>query len=197
MIQHDTYIYIHLHTTCRLTDDGVRAHFLANHGRIAAQKHRHRRGIRTGTGLRTLIHFTPVDGTILALVANRVDHLKLCVLLSCEAGVARQLLDGVIQGTEEKDQALAPICRLGKVPAHYTARNIEIDRLLPHGLHLGVSDATRLILGVGGPFQQPVTVFIASGPNRVVCKHLKLGTIERALLGSMDCWWRNNTVDRA
>ena len=137
-----------------------------------------------------------VDGAILALVAWRVNQFKLGVLLSCIAGVFRQLLDGIIQGPVEKNQALASIGFLGKVPAHYTPRNVEVDCLFTHGPHLSESDAIGLEFRVCGPFQHLVSMCVTRAPDSVMCKNLKLRTIEGTFGWHMMSWWRNNAVDR-
>ena len=141
-------LYIHAHTCIRvyrnlalaLTNDGVRAHLLADHSSIAAQKHWHGRAVCTSIPLGNLIHFAPVDGSILALTVSRVDQLKLSVLLSCKSTVAGKLLDRIIHRPEEKHHALTAVCFLSKIPAYYPSRNIQVDSFRPHGPHLRIAN---------------------------------------------------------
>jgi len=174
----------------------MRSDFLANDSSIAAQKHGHQGGVGASPCLSNLVHLAPVDGAILALVACSVNQFKLGVLLSCIAGVFSQLLDGIIQGPVEKHQARASIGLFGKIPAHNTPRNVEIDGLFSHGPHLGESDAICLEFRVCGPFQHLVSVCIARAPDSVMCKNLKLRTIEGTFGRYMMSWWRNRAVDR-
>ena len=180
-----------------LTNDWVRAHFLAYNRRITAQKHGHGRGILTGVPLANLVHFSSIDGTVLALTVFGVDKLKLRVLLACKAAGVGQLLASVIERPAEKNHALASIQFLTKVLANHPARNIEVDCLFAHTPHLCITDPVRFILRVGSPFKQPVPVSVASSPRLVMRKQLKLGTVEWTFLGRIVCWWRHNTVDRA
>ncbi len=53
----------------KLTDDWMSPHALAD-DRIAADKHRQGRNVSSCTTLGDLVHLTPVDGTILALVSD-------------------------------------------------------------------------------------------------------------------------------
>lgn len=146
-------VIIHTHTyTYILTYYGMGARLLADHCRIAAQEHWHGRTVCTSIPLGNLIHFAPVDGSILALTVSCVHHLKLGVLLSGISTVACKLLDRIIQGPKEKHHALAAICFLSKIPAHYPSRNIQVDSFVPHGPHLSIADPISLKLGVGGPF---------------------------------------------
>ncbi len=85
-----------------LTDDGMCAHFFADHRCIAAQEHGHRGCVFTGTRLSIFINCSPIDCAVFTLIANSVGHFKLCVLFSSEAGVAGQLLDGVIIDLKKK-----------------------------------------------------------------------------------------------
>ncbi len=174
----------------------MRSHFLANDSSIAAQKYGHWGGVWASPSLSNLVHLAPVDGAILALVAWRVNQFELGVLLPCIAGVFRQLLDGIIQGPVEKNQALASIGFLGKVLAHNTPRNVEVDGLFTHGPHLSESDAIGLEFRVCGPFQHLVSVCVTRAPDSVMCKNLKLRTIEGTFGWHMMSWWRNNAVDR-
>ncbi len=130
----------------------MRAHMLADHCCIAAQRHWHGGAVCTSKPLGNLIHFSPVDGAVLALTVSSVDHLKLGVLLSSETAVVGKLLDRIVQRPEKKNHALTAVCILTKVPAHYPSRNIQIDSFPPHGPHLGVKDPIRLELWVGSPF---------------------------------------------
>ena len=147
---------IHAHTCIRvyrylaraLTNDGVSAHLLADHGRIAAQKHWHGRAVCTSIPLGNLIHFAPVDGSILALTVSCVDHLKLRVLLSGKSTVAGKLLDRIVQRPVEKYHALTAVCFLSKIPAQYPSRNIQVDSFRPHGPHLRIANSVSLKLGV-------------------------------------------------
>ena len=68
-----------------LTYDGVGAHFLANHRRIAAEKHWHGGYVWASMRLADFVHLTAVDGTKPALLAGRVNLLKLGVLLAGKA----------------------------------------------------------------------------------------------------------------
>ena len=79
-----------------LTDNRMSTRFFADHRGVTAQEHGHGGRVVTRTLLGILIHCTPVDGAVFALIANSVSHLKLCVLLSSKAGVPGKLLDGVI-----------------------------------------------------------------------------------------------------
>ncbi len=153
-------------------------------------------GVGASPSLSNLVHLAPVDGAILALVACSVNQFKLGVLFSCIAGVLSQLLDGIIQGPVETNQALASIGFLGKIPAQNTPRNVEIDGLFSHGPHLGESDAISLEFRVCGPFQHLVSVCITRAPDSVMCKNLKLRTIERTFGRYMMSRWRNNPVHR-
>ena len=177
-----TYVYIHIPTGAwrKLTDDGVRAHVLANNCRIAAQKNRKRRNIGSCIPLSNFVHLPSVDCTILALLSCRVNLLKLEILLAPKPGRAKQFLDCVVDGPEKEDYALCPISRLGKVPMHDASWNVELDGLFPHCFHLGVADSVRLELGICCPLQHPVSVCVTTVRSRrgVMCQHLKLGTVE-------------------
>ena len=98
------------------------------------------------------LYYSPVDGSILALTVSCVDHLKLRVLLSGKSTVAGKLLDRIVHRPEEKHHALTAICFLGKIPAHYPSRNIQVDSFRPHGPHLNIANPISPKLGVGGPF---------------------------------------------
>ena len=152
----------------------MRSHFLANHSSVAAQKYGHRGCVRACSPLSNLEHLPPVDCAILALTACGISQLKLSELLICKAGIPSKLLDGIIQGPEEKNKALASVSFLCKIPAHDTSRDIQVDCFIPHGPHLLEFDTIRLEFGVGGPFEQLVPVSIAGTPNSMMCKHLKL-----------------------
>ena len=156
--------FIHAHTCCNmhtcvyripelaLTYYGVSTHLFADHSCIAAQKYWHGRAACTSKCLGNLIHFAPVDGSILALTVSCVDHLKLRVLLSGKSTVAGKLFDRIVQRPEEKHHALTAVCFLGKIPAHYPCRNIQVDSFRSHGPHLSIVNSIRPKLGVGGPF---------------------------------------------
>ena len=79
-----------------LTNSGVSTHLLADHHHIAAQKHWHGGAVCTSISLGNLIHFAPVDGSILALTVSGVDHLKLSVLISSKSTIACKLLDCIV-----------------------------------------------------------------------------------------------------
>ena len=84
----DTDKYSHIHTNIikgTLTYDGVGAHFLTNHRRIAAEKHWQGGYVWPSIPLADFVHLTAVDGTQLALLAWRVNLLKLGVLLAGKA----------------------------------------------------------------------------------------------------------------
>jgi len=82
----DKYCLIHTYAIGgTLTNDGVGAHFLTNHRRIAAEKHWQGGYVWACICLADFVHLTAVDGTKLALLARRVNLLKLGVLLACKA----------------------------------------------------------------------------------------------------------------
>jgi hypothetical protein len=145
-----------------LTDDGMSSHMLTDDSRIAAQKNWQGRDISTGIPLADLVHFTAVDGPILAFVSNRVHLLKLCILPAFESGVAQQLLDCIVQGTIKENHTLSPICWLGKVFLQDTCWNVELYRLLSHSSHFDISDPVGPELRIGRPLKQPVSVCITS-----------------------------------
>jgi hypothetical protein len=143
---------------CGLTDDGVGSHFLANHCSIAAQEHWKWGHVSACVPLADFVHFTAIDCPILALMANRVHPLKPSVLPASKAGRSQQLFDRIIQRAVEENHALGAIGRLGKVFLQYTARHIELHRMLSHGSHPDISDPLGLELGIGSPLQQSVSI---------------------------------------
>ena len=145
---------------CGLTDDGVGSHFLANYCCIAAQEHWKWGHVWACVPLVDFVHFTAVDCPILALLAGRVrvHLLKPSVLPASKADRSQQLFNRIVQRAVEENHALGAIGRLGKVFLQYTARHIELHRMLSHGSHPDITDPLGLEIGIGSPLQQSVSI---------------------------------------
>ena len=116
------------------------SHFLGNHGAIAAHKYGHRRNAIASMKLCELIYFSSVEGAVNSAPRGVELDFRVGVLPACEACIAQQLLDGVVQTAKEEDKALVSVQGLSKVCPLDPLWDVRINGFLGQCAGLAKSD---------------------------------------------------------
>ena len=116
------------------------SHFLGNHGGVAADKYGHRGNAVSSMNLCELIDCASVEGAVNPPPRGVELYICVGVLAACEARIAQQLLDGVVQAAKEEDKALISVEGLSKVCPLDPFWDVRIDGFLGQCAGLAVSD---------------------------------------------------------
>ena len=138
------------------------SHVLRDQRKVAVEEAGYRRNTIASMQLTNLIHLPSVEGIVHTLAIRVELNISVRILASSEAGIAKQLLDCIIEEAVEKNKALAAVQLLGEFcPLHFT-RHILLRSMLGHCSHISISNISRFELGVRSPFECTISVTLAN-----------------------------------